>query len=202
MGARDAIWHHGWAKNRRRLPVAQMTSGPRRGRAAQIASADEDPNVTPIEAASPPCFMHEVDPAYAGYLDRAELLELLNALLAGERAGAIVALEMSRKATDPDSRGLLVAVQRDEGRFCAMLSREIERLGGTPTRKVSPFRDKVLSLPGLQERLALLNRGQDWVVRRLREALPRVADNRLHEALVEMLATHERNVARCGRLLD
>ena len=31
-----------------------------------IASADEDPNVTPIEVNSPPCLMHEVDPAYKG----------------------------------------------------------------------------------------------------------------------------------------
>lgn len=31
-----------------------------------IASSDEDPNVTPIEVSSPPCLMHEVDPAYVG----------------------------------------------------------------------------------------------------------------------------------------
>jgi nitronate monooxygenase len=32
-----------------------------------IASIEEDPNVTPIECASPPCFMHELDPAYLGF---------------------------------------------------------------------------------------------------------------------------------------
>ena len=31
-----------------------------------IASIDEDPNVVPIDCASPPCFMHEVDPSYLG----------------------------------------------------------------------------------------------------------------------------------------
>lgn len=36
-----------------------------------IASAEEDPNVTPIEVSSPPCLMHEVDPAYVGLSDRA-----------------------------------------------------------------------------------------------------------------------------------
>ena len=36
-----------------------------------IAPPEEDPNVTPIETASPPCFMHEVDPAYMGLSCRA-----------------------------------------------------------------------------------------------------------------------------------
>src|SRR3546814_2777322 len=38
--------------------------------------------------ASPPCSMHELDPAYLGYLSTAETIELLNELLEGERAGA------------------------------------------------------------------------------------------------------------------
>jgi len=31
-----------------------------------IASTEEDPNAVPIDCASPPCFMHELDPAYLG----------------------------------------------------------------------------------------------------------------------------------------
>ena len=46
-------------------------------------------------------------------------------------------------------------------------------------------------------RLAFLNRGQGWVARKLREALPRIAEDDVHAALKEMLETHDANIARC-----
>lgn len=182
------------------LREAETMPDPKPGRPA-IASAEEDPNVTPLDAASPPCFMHEVEPAYAGYLDRSEVLDLLNTLLAGERAGAAVAREMGEQESDAEARAALSAIRKDEGRFCVMLARQIERLGGTPTAAVGEFRDKVMRLPTARERLALLNKGQAWVVRRLNEALPRIGDDTLHAALRDMLETHERNLGRGESLL-
>lgn len=138
----------------------------------------------------------------AADLDRSELIDFLNLLLAGERAGAAVALEMGRQEADPQARSTIAAIRRDEGRFCVMLAKQIQILGGTPTAEVSDFRDKVLSLPTAPERLALLNRGQAWVVRRLREALPRIGDGALRAALDDMLETHVRNLERGEALLS
>jgi len=44
--------------------------------------------------------------------------------------------------------------------------------------------------------MGLLNRGQGWVVRKLREMLPRVRDSGLHADLCEMLRSHEINIER------
>ncbi len=58
-----------------------------------------------------------------------------------------------------------------------------------------------MAIAELPKRLAFLNRGQGWVVRRLRDALPRVQDDRLYEDLKVMLQAHELNISRCDRLL-
>jgi len=95
---------------------------------------------------------------------------------------------------------LLDAVARDEARFCAMLSRHVGRLGGTPSRATGAFYDKVMALDSPAARLALLNRGQDWVVRRLREATARIADGALLTDLGDMLEAHRHNIDRCEAL--
>ena len=51
------------------------------------------------------------------------------------------------------------------------------------------------AISDLGERIAFLNRGQGWVVRKLRELLLRVRDNSLHADLSEMLRSHEANIA-------
>ena len=51
--------------------------------------------------ASPPCLMHEADPAYLGYMDRDAVLALLNEMLEGERAGAKIAGALREQAADP-----------------------------------------------------------------------------------------------------
>jgi hypothetical protein len=159
----------------------------------------EHPDATET-CSSPPCFLHELDPSYLGYADCNEVLGLLNVLLQAERAGAKVAVRLSQAATDQAVDTALRAVAKDEARFCAMLRQHIERLGGTPTRKTGDFHDKVMALDTMEARLRLLNRGQGWVVRKLREALPRIHDDALRHDLREMLMVHERNIADCGNL--
>ncbi len=76
-----------------------------------------------------------------------------------------------------------------------MLHRHLKALGAAPSSKVGAFYDKAMAIPDLTQRLAFLNRGQGWVVRKLREILPRVRDNALHADLAEMLRSHETNIA-------
>jgi len=56
-----------------------------------------------------------------------------------------------------------------------------------------------MAVPDLGGRLALINRGQEWVVRKLRESIPRIADTQLAGDLTIMLTSHEENIAIVAR---
>jgi hypothetical protein len=145
---------------------------------------------------SPPCLLNDVDPAYQGYLCRDDLLALLNALLEAERAGAKVARTMTANAGGGPAEDTLKALAMDEAHFCAMLAGHIKRLEAVPSQRTGAFREKVLALQGMDDRLRLLNRGQGWVVRKLKDAIPRIGDEALHSDLVNMLLVHETNYSQ------
>jgi hypothetical protein len=142
--------------------------------------------------------MHEADDAYMGFAGSAELIPFLNELLEAERAGARVTLESAREAGDTPIGELMIEVQRDEARWCAMLSRHVKALGGVASGATGAFHGKAMAIADLGQRIAFLNRGQGWVVKKLREMLPRVRDDRLHADLTEMLRSHEANIARAN----
>ena len=75
-------------------------------------------------------------------------------------------------------------------------------LGVTPTAKVGAFYGKAIAIADLGERIAFLNRGQGWVVRKMREALPRIRDNHIHTDLKEMLLSHEANIALANGIVS
>lgn len=55
----------------------------------EVAPPDEDPNAI-LLCSSPPCFMHELDPTYLGYLGHDEVIALLWDLLAVEWSGTVL----------------------------------------------------------------------------------------------------------------
>lgn len=126
----------------------------------------------------------------------AEIIAALNELLEAERAGAHVALASARLDHGGDYRALMRLVRADEAHWCAMLRGQIERLGGTPSRRTGAFREKALAIGDPVERLRFLNRGQTWVARRLEALLPRLDDAALRRDLDEMRASHHINIAR------
>lgn len=146
------------------------------------------------DAGSPPCWMKEADDVYMGYAGLDEILNFLGELLEAERAGAHVCHESVEHAKIDWMIDLLGRIKRDEGRWCVMLSGHMKRLGAVPTDRVGAFRDKAMAIADLGERLVFLNRGQDWVARKLRRMLPRVRDDRLHRDLSDMLQAHEANI--------
>ena len=127
---------------------------------------------------------------------REELLAFLNQMLEAERAGARALLHVAKDTQLADVTTMAGAIQKDEARWCAMLIGAIKNLDGAPSEKTGAFYDKVMALNDDKERLALVNRGQDWVVRKLREALPNIADGDLANDLSIMLASHEENIAK------
>ena len=130
-----------------------------------------------------------------------ELLALLNSLLEAERAGAQVAKISLKETTDPALQALLADVHQDEVKWCGMLLDAVHRLGGETSRVVGAFRDKALALPNMTERLALLNRGQDWVVRKIAAALEMNPDAETRAGLVAMQEAHRANIARTEMVL-
>ncbi len=132
-------------------------------------------------------------------LSRDELLNFLNEMLEAERAGAKTLLQIARDSKRSGVASLAQAVHHDEARWCAMLTRAIRDLNGDPSLKTGQFYEKVMALSGETERLALINRGQGWVVKKLREALPKIADAGLAGRLSAMLVSHERNIAAVDR---
>lgn len=127
-------------------------------------------------------------------IDTNDLLAFLNELLEAERAGAKVALESAREASDPAIVELLQSIHRDEARWCAMLLRQIGRLGGEASPHIGAFHAKAMAIQDLHGRIVFLNRGQGWVVRKLREVTPLVSDEALHADLAHMLSSHVANI--------
>jgi len=143
---------------------------------------------------SPACLLHEMDGPYAGYLASAELIELLNTLLDGELAVGEVARAGVPESSTPKVLHVLEVAECDANRFAAMLKSYIRSLGGEPGERAAAYQGNAKASQGFAERLTLLNEGQDGIVRKLNEALPRVRDDRLHAALNEMLGAHQANL--------
>ncbi len=152
-------------------------------------------------SSSSPCSLPESDPVYAGYMSHAEIVDFLNELLEGERAGAKVALHMAKEAGDEQTESALTHIRFDEAQFCGMLAKHLKRYGAEPSVATGAFRDRVLSEPDLSSQVKLLLRGQAWVIRKINEALPRIDDDVLYNDLRQMADVHVADIASCERLI-
>jgi nitronate monooxygenase len=146
------------------------------------------------EPASPVCYASEAPDAYMGYADADELAAELNVLLEAERAGARVGAALEAQAAGSPFEAVARAVHGDEIRWCRALMDALRGLGATPSDAVGDFFGKAMAIEGLEARLAFVNRGQSWVVRRLDALLPRIRDDRLHGVLAEMRRAHQANI--------
>jgi hypothetical protein len=130
-----------------------------------------------------------------------EIVDFLNELLEAERAGTRVALDSAGQAGEGRFTELLEHIRHDEARWCAMLLRQIARLGGQASPRMGAFHGKAMAVEGLEARLAFLNRGQGWVVRKLNEMIPRLSDEALRADLEQMLEAHIANIAATNQAI-
>ena len=133
-----------------------------------------------------------------------ELTLLLNTLLEAERAGAkVLAAFLDDYERDTPAWNQLVAVQRDEATNCAILIDLIQRVnGGEPSHETGDFVAKALAVQGKAARLRFLNRGQQWVARKINEALPRVGQDFVRGTLLAMQESHLLNIEACDALIQ
>jgi hypothetical protein len=130
-----------------------------------------------------------------------DLVAELNALLEAERAGARVGASLVADAATATFAALARTIQADEIRWARALFEAVTALGERPSSSVGDFSEKALAIEDFDARLAFTNRGQGWVVRKLRELLPRVEHGDLHDMLQAMLEAHIANIAAANDAL-
>lgn len=151
---------------------------------------------------SPACLAHEADDAYMGFASRDEIVAFLTELLEAERAGAAVALGCAEAVAGTPFAGLLHDLDRDATHRCAMLSRQLERLGTPAPAGGGDVQEQAPASAALRERLVFLDRHQGAVLLKLRGMLPRVRDDALHRELRQIAHAQETRNARLQVLLE
>ena len=119
--------------------------------------------------------------------------KLLQDLLSAERAGAKVAGESLQQCNDPAQQKLLEQIRQGEVDSCRLVLNCMNHLNIEPNRETGAFYGKAMAIESLDERLTFVDRGQQWVIRKLREYLPGCNDEFVRTELEKMLKIHEIN---------
>jgi len=119
------------------------------------------------------------------------LAEILNLLLESERAGVAALEALASEVAPGDLRQLLLTSRQDEIADARGLEDLIRANRGRPSNAIGPFAAKVAALGPLQERLKLLIHGEEWVARKVEEALALAPPSGpIHEYLQKMARRH------------
>ena len=120
---------------------------------------------------------------------------MLNLLLESERAGVAALEHLAPEVEQAELRQFLLAERDEEQRNVEGLEQLLREGGGTPSKAVGPFAAKVAALSTLRERLNLMSHGQEWVARKVEEALAITpADGPIHEFLRDMGNRHRAEI--------
>jgi len=128
------------------------------------------------------------------------LIDRMQELLEAERAGVKCLDAMADHAADMGKKELFSLFRNDEGKFCAGLFGFLQARGAVPTTNVGAFADKVIALPTEAEQLALLVKGQSWVVRKIDEIPPAELNAQETAFFADMREVHVVNIEKCKQL--
>jgi hypothetical protein len=119
------------------------------------------------------------------------LTQILNLLLESERAGVAALDHLLNEITQGELRKLLSTSREDEATTASHLETLIRSGGATPSAKVGEFAAKVAAADSLQDRLKLLIHGEEWVARKVEEAIAIApAAGPIHDQLRAMANRH------------
>ena len=127
------------------------------------------------------------------------LVDRMQELLEAERAGVKCLDVMADHAVNMGKKELFSLFRNDEGKFCAGLFRLLQARGAVPTKNVGAFADKVISLPTESEQVALLIKGQAWVVRKIEEIAPEELNAEEKAFFTDMREVHVVNIEKCRK---
>jgi len=128
------------------------------------------------------------------------LVDRMQELLEAERAGVKCLDVMADHAVNMEKKELFSLFRNDEGKFCAGLFRLLQAHGAVPTKNVGAFADKVIALPTEAEQVALLIKGQAWVVRKIDEIPPAEQGAEEQAFFADMREVHVVNIDKCKLL--
>jgi Domain of unknown function (DUF6306) len=119
------------------------------------------------------------------------LAEILNLLLESERAGVTALDALTAEVGTGELHQLLLTSRQDEQADALGLEKLIRSSGVAPSQKIGPFAAKVAALGTLKERLQLLIHGEEWVARKVEEAIALAPpEGEVHEYLQKMARRH------------
>jgi len=119
------------------------------------------------------------------------LAQILNLLLESERAGVIAIDHLLCEVTQPELRALLLTSREDEAATVNHLEQLIRSSGASPSDTVGPFAAKVAVAGAPQDRVKLLIHGEEWVARKVEEAIALAPPaGPIHDQLREMANRH------------
>jgi hypothetical protein len=119
------------------------------------------------------------------------LAQILILLLESERVGVVAIDALLDEVTQDELRKLLTTSRDDEAATVGRLETLIRSGGDTPSDKVGAFAAKVAAAGSLQERLNLLIHGEEWVSRKVEEAIALApAAGPIHDQLQKMANRH------------
>ncbi|KPG92132.1 hypothetical protein AEQ67_27785 [Pseudomonas sp. RIT-PI-q] len=122
-----------------------------------------------------------------------DTISLLQELLEAERAGARLALDTMKEATDDKQKILLNQIQIGEAESCRRIRDCIKYLGGEPSLTVGEFYVKAMSIEDVLERLFFIDRGQRWVIKKLNANLDSISSAFVRKELENVLQIHVLN---------
>ena len=135
-------------------------------------------------------------------MNPASLEDRIVTLLEAERAGVLAARGLLSVATDSAESDLMALVLDGERESCQILGRTLLKMGTRGSGKVGDFAQKVMALEVPEERLRLLIKGQEWVVRKIDEAIQTGPKKELVLPLTEIRYTHDVNIGKCKEYLE
>jgi len=130
------------------------------------------------------------------------LIDRMQELLEAERAGVKCLEVMADHASDMEKKELFSLFRNDEGKFCAGLFRWLQARGAVPTKNIGAFADKVIALPTETEQVALLIKGQGWVVRKIDEIPPAEMNAEEKTFFADMKEVHVVNIEKCKKYVS
>ncbi|HJU11667.1 MAG TPA: DUF6306 domain-containing protein [Candidatus Binataceae bacterium] len=127
------------------------------------------------------------------------LEKTLNLLLESERAGVVALETLASHVENQELKRLLTTSCEDENATVRELEVLIRSAGGSPSQQIGPFAAKVANAGDLSQQLKLLIRGEEWVARKVEEALALSPTNEQIRAYLEKMARRHRFEVEWGR---
>jgi uncharacterized protein DUF6306 len=124
---------------------------------------------------------------------------MLNLLLESERAGIVALEQLAPDVAQDELRRFLLGERDEEASNVQRLETLIREGGGIPSTQIGPFADKVAALDSIRDRLNLMSRGQEWVARKVEEALALAPEQGAVHDFLQAMANRHRAEVEWGR---